>query len=246
MMCLKLDISYLIPTMLKSYPEKNRKYFQFLKIFPVLRGDNIYRKFIVVSDYRKLTNEDLVELYVLNDDQIAFEVIYERLQPMIYNMVLNILGQYDLAQDIAQESLIRFAHRAKTYDREKSLVSTYLVTIARGEACRYKKKSQKETNFSLLDTVNQLIFKGDKKVNDEMFIKGIHKQVKEIIGELPLVDQTIFNLRFYGELSSNEILVNLRQQGFDIKDEKTINNRIFKIKSLLIKLLGNDYYKYIE
>ena len=64
-----------------------------------------------------------------NGDDQAFRLVVERYEPVVAATVIGMLGRGDDADDVGQETFIRF-HRALRDFREDSSLKTYLVRIA--------------------------------------------------------------------------------------------------------------------
>ncbi len=62
-------------------------------------------------------------------DDDAFRLIVERYEPVVAATVIGMLGRGDDADDVGQETFVRF-HRALDDFREESVLKTYLVRIA--------------------------------------------------------------------------------------------------------------------
>ena len=62
-------------------------------------------------------------------DHDAFRLIVERYEPVVAATVIGMLGRGDDADDVGQETFVRF-HRALGEFREESALKTYLVRIA--------------------------------------------------------------------------------------------------------------------
>ncbi len=76
----------------------------------------------------ELTDAELIARSRGGDEQ-AFRLIVERYQGVVAATVIGMLGKGDDADDVGQETFIRF-HRALHDFREESTLKTYLVRIA--------------------------------------------------------------------------------------------------------------------
>jgi RNA polymerase sigma-70 factor (ECF subfamily) len=79
-----------------------------------------------MTDFR--TDEELLELARRGDD-FAFREIVIRFEPVVAATIIGMLGRGDDAEDVGQETFIRF-HRALRDFRGESSLKTYLVRIA--------------------------------------------------------------------------------------------------------------------
>lgn len=186
------------------------------------------------GNYDKLTAEELLKRYVNFDDDLAFQEIYVRYFRVVRRTVINTVGSVEMAEDISQEIFLKFAKQAKSYDSQKSSLSTYLFMMAKGEALEFR---QRELKKGFFETIKDFFHFGNKKVEGNIFAKEIESQVVAAIKTLPEVEQQIFYLKFYAECSTSEIAVDLNLK------ENTVKTHIFKIRHFLIALLGDVYHK---
>ena len=71
---------------------------------------------------------------VVRGDQQAFLAIYDRYSARIYALVLYILGDTMLAEEVTQDTFIKFWSRARLYASERGAFLVWLTTIARRTA----------------------------------------------------------------------------------------------------------------
>ncbi|MES2767011.1 MAG: RNA polymerase sigma factor [Bacteroidota bacterium] len=89
------------------------------------------------------------QLYVLliegsGSSRAAFNEIYERHSMRVYTYCRRILGDSALAEDMFQETFVRFFENAKT-EREMTNLPGYLLRIARNLCLGEKKKQHRQT-----------------------------------------------------------------------------------------------------
>jgi RNA polymerase sigma-70 factor (ECF subfamily) len=65
----------------------------------------------------------------LEGDKRAFDELVQRYRDRIYGMALHLLGDKDLAEDIAQEAFLRAFQRLTLFDPNKGSFSTWLTTL---------------------------------------------------------------------------------------------------------------------
>ncbi|MBY0380649.1 MAG: sigma-70 family RNA polymerase sigma factor [Xanthobacteraceae bacterium] len=75
--------------------------------------------------------ESLVFLIATQRDRDAFRELFEFYAPRINTMLARSGAPADLAEDLAQETLITVWHKAKVYDPARATVSAWIFTIAR-------------------------------------------------------------------------------------------------------------------
>ena len=67
-------------------------------------------------------------------DTRALEELYDRHAPMLYGLVLRIVGKVADAEEVLQDSWVQAWRRADTWDPARGTVAAWLVTLARSRA----------------------------------------------------------------------------------------------------------------
>ena len=88
---------------------------------------------------------------VLRGKQEAFGVLVERYQKPIFNFIYRFYGNYELAQELTQETFLRCYQFLKSYDPERKF-STWLYTVAKN-LCIDELKKQRSAHEVPLDDV---------------------------------------------------------------------------------------------
>ncbi|MGH7731891.1 MAG: sigma factor, partial [Candidatus Eiseniibacteriota bacterium] len=67
-------------------------------------------------------------------DTRALEELYDRHTPMLYGLVLRIVGRVADAEEVLQDTWLQAWRRAGTWDSARGTVAGWLVTLARSRA----------------------------------------------------------------------------------------------------------------
>ena len=67
-------------------------------------------------------------------DTVALEELYDRHTPMLYGLVLRIVGRAADAEEVLQDTWLQAWRRAATWDPARGTVAGWLVTLARSRA----------------------------------------------------------------------------------------------------------------
>lgn len=94
------------------------------------------------KDDANIQDSDLVKL-VAGGDEKAFRILLDRHQDSIYRFVVRFLGNTSEAEDISQETFIRFFHAADRY-RPEAALRTYLLRIAKNLCIDHFRKKRPE------------------------------------------------------------------------------------------------------
>jgi len=125
--------------------------------------DLAVRKFVDYPDKVRL-NHLMAQL--ADGNRETFDEVYGLLWPVLKKFVLRFLGDDDLAEDIAQQSLMKVFYRAHTYDSKRDCLS-WSMAIAANESKSYLRKatSMKDRHVSM------------EKVKDVTSIQATPEQV---------------------------------------------------------------------
>ena len=85
---------------------------------------------------------------VLRGQRALFGVILERYQRPIFNFIYRFYGNYDLAEELTQETFLRCYQFLKSYDPDRKF-STWLYTVAKNLCIDHYKKQRRGKEFSL-------------------------------------------------------------------------------------------------
>src|SRR5262245_12234440 len=84
-------------------------------------------------DYTTATDDRLVE-FLARRDVRALEVLYDRYGDYVYSVSLRVVGDVQLAEDIAQEVFLRLWRRPDLFVATRGRFVTWLLSIARNRA----------------------------------------------------------------------------------------------------------------
>lgn len=153
----------------------------------------------------------LINIFKLNKDKKEFEkqvsLIYEDLYKFIYSMIKN----SHLTEDIFQETLMKAYEQFHTIKNIKKFKS-WIFTIAKNESLAWIKRYSREISSEIIPS--ELMESFSEDVPEVLLLRQETKQqVKECIKILKPVEQEIMYLRYYYDLTLNEIalILNLNE-----------------------------------
>ncbi|HKP51929.1 MAG TPA: sigma-70 family RNA polymerase sigma factor [Chloroflexia bacterium] len=137
----------------------------------------------------------------LRGDQTAFAELVTRYQSAVYNMASRMLGDPTDAEDAAQEVFVRAWNQLHTFQQDRRF-STWLLSIASHhciDVLRRRKPS------APLDGV-ALYVQSDEPEPDEIVLQDEQRDmVQGLINALPEKYRAVTLLRYYGDMSYDEI-----------------------------------------
>lgn len=133
----------------------------------------------------------------------GYNEIVRRYQKQVYRTVRKMVLNHDDADDITQEVFIKVYSALKDF-REESNVFTWLYRIATNYSLNHIKRVKVKNTVSF-EVVTEQIEYNEKKSDEKMDEEHRRKILVDAIETLPAQQRAVFNLRYYEELSYDEI-----------------------------------------
>ena len=168
-----------------------------------------------------LTDDQLVARLRLGGSE-AFAELYTRFHSRVYRFALKLLGERNLAEDIAQDVFLK-AQKGITTLSEGALVRPWLLSIARNEVYAHFRKTRRN---------GQAHNEGDLWVHDGLDEQIVRNETVEIVQQMIALlkpeYREVLLLREYEQLSYSEIA---RVTG---DTESSVKSRLFKARKALL------------
>jgi len=146
---------------------------------------------------------ELVELF-RNDDKkhYAFNLLVRKYREKVYYFVRRMVIDHDDSDDVVQNIFIKVWNNLESF-REDSKLFTWLYRIAVNESLSFLKSKQLRSYLSLSSPEAMMV----KSLRDDPYFDGqeIQKRLREAIIRLPKKQQLVFNMRYYDDLSYDEM-----------------------------------------
>ncbi len=155
-----------------------------------------------------LTDEQLVAAYARGENN-AFDVLLSRHKTKLFNYILQIVRDRDLADDIFQETFVKviITIRQGRY-RDFGKFSAWLSRIARNLAIDSFRAEKSEAEISAdtsdYDILNRRELSEDT-IEDAIIDLQIESDVRSLIDELPESQKEVLTMRYYKDMSFKEI-----------------------------------------
>ena len=147
-------------------------------------------------------NEEKIRETCQADPERGFRMLVEKYQRSIYWHIRRMVVSHEDAEDVLQETFIRIFKYLNEFRADSSL-STWIYRIATNECYRFldkKKEILVSTEEIQADLMNKLMTSEYVDYDNEMEVK-----FQQAILTLPEKQRPVFNLRYYDELSYEEI-----------------------------------------
>ena len=167
-----------------------------------------------MSDFESYHDNELVRL-LLQDDKDAFDELYRRYWPILYNAAFKRLKSIDLSKDITQEVFIDLWLRRGKVEIEN--IQAYLLTAVRFQVLKLISLEKKNASFiEPFENMAISSFSADGEVID----KELAVLFESWLDTLPKKRKAIFVMHYIEKLSTKEIADRLNIS------QKTVQNQL--------------------
>lgn len=164
-------------------------------------------------------------------DEAAFDAVYWKYNPWVYNFIHSLLYDKLLAEDLTQNVFLKIWEKRETIDPELGFDS-YLFAIARNLA--YKETENRIQTESLSSSPEINPTESDSLTEDTIDADSLRDYINNLIEQLPPSRKQIFQLSRHSHLSNKEIASRLSVS------EKTVENQITRALHFLKQKLSGD------
>ncbi len=161
-----------------------------------------------MQELNKLTDDLLVEAYASGNNE-AFDTLLRRHQDRVFNYILRVVKDRDVADDIFQETFIKAIMTIKQgkYSANGKF-SAWITRIAHNLIIdnfrQEKNENQVSTDVGAVDLLNNRELCEDN-IEDLLVNTQIQEDVKKIVMALPESQREVLMMRYYRDMSFKEI-----------------------------------------
>lgn len=158
-------------------------------------------------------DEALLVRKCLEGENQAFDELVRRYRDRVYGMALHLLGDRDLAEDLAQEAFLRAFQRLAMFDPNKGSFSNWLMTLTTRLCLNALKKrtSEQQRILEQEDEAVELFEISDDLTPEEGWWQAERRTlVRQLLSTLPPMQRAVLLLRYGEEMSIQEIAQTLQ------------------------------------
>lgn len=132
----------------------------------------------------------------------GFRVLVENYQVRVYSIIRKMVIIHEDADDVLQNTFIKAFKNIHRFKADSSLF-TWLYRIATNESLNFLEKKKRHLFFPLEDHQKAM----EQHLESSPYITGaeIEKTLQKILLSLPAKQRLVFNLKYYEDLSYEEI-----------------------------------------
>jgi RNA polymerase sigma factor (sigma-70 family) len=155
------------------------------------------------------TNDQLLLNNFVNGDERSFEMLVKKYRSRIYQTVMYIVRDAEVAKDIVQDVFLKAINEIrKGRYVDQSCFGAWIGRIAHNMAIDHIRRSDKmqmvrndDEEYDIFDTMRVL----DKNREDDIISEQIKQDLKKLVNSLPESQREIIFLRHYAGLKFHEI-----------------------------------------
>ncbi|HSI74904.1 RNA polymerase sigma factor [Lunatibacter salilacus] len=190
---------------------------------------------------KALEDFDLIDKAVKEKDQQAYATLMKRYKKAVYFMILKMIRDTDDAEDLTMEAFAKAFRNLHKFKKDYTF-STWLFRIATNNAIDFIRKKKLKTmslNNTLTDdggnSVNIDVEDDDNNPQDEYIKSQRIEMVRIFVDKLPAKYRKLVKLRYFDELSYDEIAAELG------KPLGTVKAQLHRSRELLYEIAqGKD------
>ena len=199
-------------------------------------------------DHEALSDEELVKLFLRNEDEEVFDELVNRYANKIYGLALRIIHNPSDAEEVVQDVFLTILKKLDRF-REESKFSTWLYRIAANESYMLlrvqKRRYENETNLGNYASYDESgALKGiqlkdwSDRPDDTLLNREGMEIIEKALSELPEHSRIVFHLRDIDGFSNKEVAEIL---GLSIP---AIKSRIHRARLFLRDRLSDYFYEW--
>lgn len=157
----------------------------------------------------KFTDKELVTAYA-NGDNMAFDTLLGRYEKPLFNYILTIVKDEDLANDIFQETFVKAITviREGRYE-DNGRFGAWLNRVAHNKIIDHYRRTKTENTVSNdADDELDLFSSGaltQESIEDTIVGDQLTRDLRRLVSELPDVQRQVLMMRIYRDMSFKEI-----------------------------------------
>jgi RNA polymerase sigma-70 factor (ECF subfamily) len=165
-----------------------------------------------VVDYPDLPDEQLMARLARRDIK-AFEALYDRYGTLVYSTALRVVGDVQLAEDIAQEVFLRIWRRPDHYLPERGRFVTWLLSVARNGAVDQTRTRGRRRRHETAGDESARDLPADEGRDPALMaqLADERQKVRQALAGLPPEQRRVIETAYYGGYTQQEIATMLNQ-----------------------------------
>lgn len=176
-----------------------------------------------------LSDEELVERIVANNDPLLFGRLYDRYAKMVYNKCYGFAKSDSEAEDLTQDVFLQLFIKLKTF-KGKSKFSTWLYSFTYNFCVNYVNRNKQRKMRDKSIPVDETEYKLKAEVPDQSLYEMKAEKLQKALEQISAEDKSLLLLKYQDGASIKE-LVSLMEIG-----ESAVKMRLKRAKEKLMEI----------
>ncbi len=201
----------------------------FKKLFLILVND-LNKKLSQADDpYAHLSDEELVERIVLNNNPLLFGKLYDRYAKMVYNKCYGFSRSQDEAEDLTQDVFLQLFIKLKLF-KGKSKFSTWLYSFTYNFCVNYVNRSKQRKMSDKSVPVNDSEYKLTDEISDQSLYEMKASKLKDALELVSAEERSLLLLKYQDGATIKELMA-LMEIG-----DSAVKMRLKRAKEKLVEI----------
>jgi RNA polymerase sigma-70 factor (ECF subfamily) len=147
------------------------------------------------------TEQELISLLKSRDNR-AFGYLYDNYSAALFGIIMQIVGDMELANDVLQEVFVNVWRKVESYDSSKGRLFTWMLNIARNasiDILRSKSYQNSQKNQSISDSLD------NKSSSQSLPVNIDNIGLKKVVSNLKKEHRVLIELAYFQGYTHEEI-----------------------------------------
>ena len=198
-----------------------------------MEGLYFNKKSLSKQGVNKLSDEEVISLYLKSRSSSYFTMLYSRYSGKVYSKCISLLKDEQLSDDATQDIFLKIYLNLAKFSG-KSKFSTWVYSITYNYCIDYIRRRKKERNIFSEDIEN--VGEPLEDVNDSELLEIEVSRLKKVLNVIPVGDRAVLLMKYQDDMSIRDIA------GVLEKSESAIKMKIKRAKHKA-KSSYKDLYK---
>jgi RNA polymerase sigma-70 factor, ECF subfamily len=171
---------------------------------PGIDGVKSRRRLQLVGDVAAPSNDDFL-VRVGRGDREAFAMLYDQIAPVVYGLARRVVRDAQIAEDVAQETLVEIWRQAPRFDPSKGRAMSWVAVIAHRRAVDRVRSEQSHRNRDVLVASERHGSSNGDEISAAIVREDTRIEVADSLACLTDVQREAIQLAFYDGRTYSEV-----------------------------------------
>jgi RNA polymerase sigma-70 factor, ECF subfamily len=171
---------------------------------PGIDGVKSRRRLQLVGDVAAPSNDDLL-VRAGRGDREAFAMLYDQIAPVVYGLARRVVRDAQIAEDVAQETLVEIWRQAPRFDPSKGRAMSWVAVIAHRRAVDRVRSEQSHRNRDVLVASERHGSSNGDEISAAIVREDTRTEVADSLACLTDLQREAIQLAFYDGRTYGEV-----------------------------------------